>query len=222
MHDHGSAKGVGLTGRQTLILILFGATFAVMIWGVSSQGWWMAEMSALFVASTIVIGIVGWMGEKPMTEAFVSGARDLLGVALVIGLARGIVVIMDKGMITDTILHTFEGWITGMSDVAFVNALFGVEGLLSFLVPSTSGLAVLSMPILAPLSDFAGVQRDLAVTACQTAVGITNLVTPTYAVVVGGLAIGRVPYNRWLQFIWPLLAMLTILSMVALSLAVLL
>ena len=222
LRDHGSAKGVSLTGRQTLILILFGATFAVMIWGVSSQGWWMAEMSALFFAAAIVIGIVGWMGEKPMTEAFVGGARDLLGVALVIGLARGIVVIMDKGMITDTILHTFEGWITGMSDVAFVNALFGVEGLLSFLVPSTSGLAVLSMPILAPLSDFAGVQRDLAVTAYQTAVGITNLVTPTYAVVVGGLAIGRVPYNRWLQFIWPLLAMLTILSMVALSLAVLL
>lgn len=211
-----------LTGRQQIILILFAATFGAMIWGVASQGWWMAEMSALFLAAAIVIGTIGWLGEKPFTSAFVDGARDLLGVALVIGLARGIVVIMDNGMITDSILHTFEGWISGISDVAFVNALFGVEGLLSFLVPSTSGLAVLSMPILAPLADFAGVQRDLAVTAFQTAIGITNLITPTYAVVVGGLAIGRVPYNRWLQFIWPLLLVLIVLCMALLSLAVLL
>lgn len=129
--------------------------------------------------------------------------RDLLGVALVIGLAHGIVIIKDQGQITDTFLHTFKGWITGMSEVAFINALFGIEALMNFLVPSTSGLAVLSMPIMAPLSDFAGASRDLAVTAFQTANGITNLVAPTYAVVVGGLAIGRVPYNIWLRFVWP-------------------
>lgn len=211
-----------LTGRQKLILLMFGATFAAMVWGVASQGWWMAEMSALFLASAIAVGLVAWMGEKPFTSAFVDGSRDLLGVALVIGLARGIVVIMDQGKITDTILHTFEGWISGMPDVAFVNALFATEGLLSLLVPSTSGLAVLSMPILAPLSDFAGVPRELAVTAFQTAIGITNLVTPTYAVVVGALAIGRVPYQRWVRFIWPLMLMLTLLSMASLSAAVLL
>ncbi|MEO0750590.1 MAG: YfcC family protein, partial [Pseudomonadota bacterium] len=116
----------------------------------------------------------------------------------------------------------FEGWITGMSQVAFVNALFGIEALMSFLVPSTSGLAVLSMPIMAPLSDFAGVSRDLAVTAFQTAIGITNLVAPTYAVVVGGLAIGRVPYNTWLRFVWPLLLILSLMSMALLSAAVML
>ncbi len=217
--DHRDAV---LTGRQQLILVMFGATFVAMVWGVAIQGWWMAEMSALFLASAIAVGLVAWMGEKPFTTAFVDGARDLLGVALVIGLARGIVVIMDQGKITDTILNAFEGWITGMPDVAFVNALFATEGLLSLLVPSTSGLAVLSMPILAPLSDFAGVSRDLAVTAFQTAIGITNLVAPTYAVVVGGLAIGKVPYQRWVRFIWPLMLMLALLSMVSLSVAVLL
>lgn len=211
-----------LTGRQQTVLVLFGATFVAMVWGVALRGWWMAEMSALFLASAIAVGLVAWMGEKPFTNAFVDGARDLLGVALVIGLARGIVVIMDQGKITDTILHALEGWIGGMSNVAFVNALFATEGLLSLLVPSTSGLAVLSMPILAPLSDFAGVPRDLAVTAFQTAIGITNLVTPTYAVVVGALAIGRVPYQRWLRFIWPLMLMLALLSMASLSAAVLL
>lgn len=211
-----------LTGMQIVILLLFAATFVIMVWGVSSRGWWMAEMSALFLAASIVIGTLGWLGEKVFTNAFVEGARDLLGVALVIGLARGIVIIMDQGRITDTFLHTFEGWITGMSDVAFVNALFGIEALMSFLVPSTSGLAVLSMPIMAPLSDFAGVSRDLAVTAFQTAIGITNLVAPTYAVVIGGLAIGRVPYNKWLRFVWPLLVILSLMSMALLSAAVML
>lgn len=222
LRDQKSHQDAVLSGKQKIVLVLFGATFVAMVWGVSSQGWWMAEMSALFLASAIVIGVVAWMGEKPFTSAFVDGARDLLGVALVIGLARGIVVIMDQGRITDTILHTFEGWITGMPDVAYVNALFVTEGLMSLLVPSTSGLAVLSMPILAPLSDFAGVPRHLAVTAFQTSIGITNLVTPTYAVVVGGLAIGRVPYQRWVRFIWPLMLMLTVLSMASLSAAVLL
>ncbi|MFT7402553.1 MAG: putative ion transporter superfamily protein YfcC [Hydrogenophaga sp.] len=222
LRDQESHQDAVLSGKQKIVLVLFGATFVAMVWGVSTQGWWMAEMSALFLAAAIVIGVVAWMGEKPFTSAFVDGARDLLGVALVIGLARGIVVIMDQGKITDTILHMFEGWITGMPDVAFVNALFATEGLMSLLVPSTSGLAVLSMPVLAPLSDFAGVPRHLAVTAFQTSIGITNLVTPTYAVVVGGLAIGRVPYQRWVRFIWPLMLMLTVLCMASLSAAVLL
>ncbi|WP_373236263.1 YfcC family protein [Cohaesibacter celericrescens] len=219
---HDAARTESLTRQQSIILIVFGATFAVMIWGVSSQGWWMAKMSALFLGSSIVISFIGWLGEKKMTAAFVDGARDLLGVALVIGLARGIVVIMDNGMITHTILHYFEGKISGMSSVAYVNAMFGTEALLSFVVPSTSGLAVLSMPILAPLSDFAGVGRDLAVTAFQTSIGITNLIAPTYAVVVGGLAIGRVPYERWLVFVWPLLVLLIALSCATLSIAPLL
>lgn len=222
LQKHATAKDAELTGMQGVILILFTATFVMMVWGVSSQGWWMAEMSALFLGASIIIGTLGWLGEKVFTDAFVEGARDLLGVALVIGLARGIVIIMDQGRITDTFLHTFEGWITGMSQVAFVNALFGIEALMSFLVPSTSGLAVLSMPIMAPLSDFAGVNRDLAVTAFQTAIGITNLVAPTYAVVVGGLAIGRVPYNTWLRFVWPLLVMLSLMSMALMSAAVVL
>lgn len=219
LKDHDATRIASLTARQKIILIVFGVTFAVMIWGVSSQGWWMAEMSALFLGSSILIGLIGWMGEKTMTTAFVDGARDLLGVALVIGLARGIVVVMDNGMITATILNFFEGKITGMSSIAYVNAMFGTEALLSFIVPSTSGLAVLSMPILAPLSDFAGVGRELAVTSFQTAIGITNLIAPTYAVVVGGLAIGRVPYDRWLVFIWPLLVVLVVLCCVAISIA---
>ena len=205
------------TAQHKLILVLFTLTFGVMIWGVSSQGWWMAEMSGLFLAAAVLVGIVGWVGEKPFVEAFLAGARDLLGVALIIGLARGIVVIMDAGKITDTILHWGEQAIQGLSAIAFINGVFAVEVLMSFLVPSTSGLAVLSMPILAPLADFAGVGRELVVTAFQSASGLVNLITPTSAVVVGALAIGRISYDKWLKFVWPLLLILTVMVVAALS-----
>ena len=211
-----------LSGTQKLVLLLFAATFAVMIWGVASQDWWMARMSALFLGAAIVTGIIARMGEKKLTGSFVEGARDLLGVALVIGLARGIVVIMEQGMIADTILHSAEATLGGLGELAFINLMFWIEAGMSFLVPSSSGLAVLSMPILAPLADFADVGRDLVVTAYQSANGLVNLINPTFAVVIGGLAIGRVSYDRWLAFIWPLLVLLIVLITVAISIAAIL
>ena len=211
--DNGKGGDDALTGQQKIILVVFAATFVVMIWGVSSQGWWMAKMGALFLGAAIVVGLIGRLGEKRLTGAYLDGARDLLGVALIIGLARGIVVVMENGRIADTILHASEQTLGGLSDMAFISTMFGIEVGMSFFVPSSSGLAVLSMPILAPLADFAGVGRDLVVTAYQSANGLVNLINPTFAVVVGGLAIGRVPYDRWIVFIWPLLVILTIFIM---------
>lgn len=129
---------------------------------------------------------------------------------------------MDAGHITDTILYAAEGTVAGLLPFAFITVMYWIEVGLSFFVPSTSGLAVRSMPILAPVAYFAGVQRDLVVTAFQSASGVVNLVTPTSAVVMGGLAIGRVPYERWLRFVWPLLLAFAPISMAALSVAVLL
>ena len=212
-------EGATLTGSQSLVLGVFALTFAALIWGVSSQGWWMAQMSALFLGAAIVAGVAGRLGEKRLTGAFIDGARDLLGVALVIGLARGIVVVMEQGLIADTILNAAAGAVSGLSDLAFINLLYWIQVGMSLFVPSSSGLAVLSMPILAPLSDFAGVDRSLAVTAFQSANGLVNLINPTFAVVIGGLAIARVPYERWLGFVWPLLLILTLFIMAALSAA---
>ena len=210
---------VEFTFSRKIVLLVFALSFAVMIWGVSAGGWWMAEMSALFIAASIVVGLLARMGEEEFTSTFVDGARDLLGVALVIGIARGIVVVMDAGKITDTILFWAEGAVTGLSSVAFINTMFGLQMALSFFVPSSSGLAVLTMPIMSPLADFAGVSRDLVVTAYQSASGLVNLINPTFAVVMGGLALGRVPYERWLRFMWPLLLILAVIIMGALSLA---
>lgn len=205
------------TTTRKIILALFAASFGIMIYGVAMAGWWMAEISAMFLAATIIIGLVARMSEEELTSSFINGARDLLGVALIIGIARGIVVIMDRGMITDTVLNYAEHAVTGLSSIVFINVMYWLEVLLSFVVPSSSGLAVLTMPIMAPLADFAGVGRDLVVTAYQSASGLVNMVTPTSAVLMGGLAIARVPYVRWLKWVAPLIGMLTVLIMATLS-----
>jgi len=174
---------------------------------------------ALFLFSAIIVGFIARMGEKAITSTFVDGARDLLGVALIIGVARGIVVVMDDGKITDTILNGAAQSVEGLSSVVFINVMFWIQVLLSFFVPSSSGLAVLSMPIMPPLADFAGSARELGVTAYQSANGLVNLINPTFAVVMGGLAIGRVGYERWLKFMWPLLVTLTLIITAMLSVA---
>lgn len=226
----GTGRGEALpafTRVRSIILALFGITFAIMLYGVIRLGWWMAEMSALFLGMSILTWIVAKfsvdtsLDEETFVNTFVNGARDLLGVALIIGVARGIVVVMDAGKITDTILHGLAGMLAGFGDVIFINVMLVFQTMLSFLVPSSSGLAVLTMPILAPLSDFAGVKRDLAVTAYQSANGWVNLFNPTFAVVMGGLAIGRVSYDRWLRFLWPLLVILIVIIVGVLSIAAL-
>ncbi|CEO41917.1 YfcC family protein [Photobacterium kishitanii] len=220
---HGSDEAAPeLTFTRKIVLAIFGFTFAIMMWGVAAEGWWMAELSALFIGSSIVAGLVGKLSEVEITDSFINGARDLLGVALIIAIARGLVVVMDDGNITHTILNFAEGLLVGLPQVLFINAIYWIEAVLCLVVPSSSGLAVLSMPILAPLADFAGVSRELVVTAFQSASGLPNLVTPTSGVVMGGLAIGRIGYSTWLRFIGPLLGFLTAMVMVLLSLGVML
>ncbi len=141
-----------------------------MIYGEAVLGWWMAEISAVFLAAAVIVVSLPAWAKKPSPVPLLT-ARDLLGVALIIGIARGIVVVMDNGMITHTILHSAENLVSGLSTTVFINVTYWLEVLLSFLVPSSSGLAVLTMPIMAPLADFAHVQRDLVVTAYQSASG---------------------------------------------------
>ena len=233
---HFSAAGadtgeVVLTGQHKVVLGLFGAAFAVMIYGVipwedlniglPTLWWWFPEMTASFLLFAILIGLVARMKEGELTSTFVDGARDLLGVALIIGIARGITVIMNNGQITDTVLHWCESALGDVGEAAFAVVMYLLFLPLSFLIPSTSGLATVSMPIMAPLANFAGVDPSLIVTAYQSASGLINLVTPTSAVVMGGLAIARVPYGRYLRFVWPLLLILGVLTVIVLALGAL-
>jgi uncharacterized ion transporter superfamily protein YfcC len=218
-----------MTGTQKAILALFGLAFLVMVYGVvpwSDIGipfptwwWWFPEMTASFLLFAIIIGLVGRMSESELTTNFVDGARDLLGVALIIGIARGITVIMNNGKITDTILHWIEKALGGTGAVAFLIIMFLLFLPLSFVIPSTSGLATLAMPIMVPLASFLGVSAALVVTSYQSAAGVMNLVVPTSAVVMGGLAIARVPYGTYLRWVWPLLILLSVLSIAVLAIS---
>jgi uncharacterized ion transporter superfamily protein YfcC len=174
-------------------------------------------MTASFLFFAILIGVVARMPETGFTNTFVDGARDLLGVALIIGIARGITVIMNNGEITDTVLHWAEVALGGVGQALCAVVMYGLFLPLSFLIPSSSGLATVAMPIMAPLAGFVDVPAQLVVTAYQSANGLMNLFIPTSAVVMGGLAIARVPYGRYLRWVWPLLAMLAVLTVVVLG-----
>jgi uncharacterized ion transporter superfamily protein YfcC len=223
------AGAVTMTGKQKTILAVFALAFAVMIYGVipwedigiplPTWWWWFPEMTASFLLFAIIIGLIGRLGEGVLTTSFVDGARDLLGVALIIGIARGITVIMNNGQITDTVLHWIEKALGDTGEVGFLILMFLLFLPLSFVIPSTSGLATLAMPIVAPLAGFIGVSTALVVTAYQSASGVMNLVVPTSAVVMGGLAIARVPYGTYLRWVWPLLALLSALVVVVLGIS---
>ncbi|HEV2824317.1 MAG TPA: YfcC family protein, partial [Actinomycetota bacterium] len=221
-----------LTGKHKVILAVFGLAFVMMMYGVipwedlgvglPTLWWWFPEMTGSFLLFAVVIGLIGRLSEGALTGSFIDGARDLLGVALIIGIARGITVIMNTGQITDTVLHWAELALGDGGQVAFSIVMYALFLPLSFLIPSSSGLATVSMPIMAPLADFVGVPADLVVTAYQSASGLMNLFIPTSAVVMGGLAIARVPYGRYVRWVWPLLAMLAVLTVVVIGAAALL
>jgi uncharacterized ion transporter superfamily protein YfcC len=218
-----------MTGTQKTVLAVFALAFVVMIYGVipwvdigiplPTWWWWFPEMTASFLLFAIIIGLIGHLGEATLTSSFVDGARDLLGVALIIGIARGITVIMNNAQITDTVLHWIEKALGDSGEVWFLILMFLLFLPLSFVIPSTSGLATLSMPIVAPLAGFIGVSTALVVTAYQSASGVMNLVVPTSAVVMGGLAIARVPYGTYLRWVWPLLLLLSALVVLVLAIS---
>ena len=213
-----------MTGRQKTVLWIFGLTFLLMIfsvipWGDFSSslepvtlGWYFPELAALFLAGAILVGLAGGLGEEGTVTGIISGAGDFIGAALIIAVARGVTVIMNNAGITDTVLHALEGAVSGLSSGTFAVVMYLVNIPLAFLVPSSSGHATLAMPIMAPLGDFAGVSRAMVVTAYQSASGWMNLFTPTSAIVMGGLALSRVRYDRYLRFVAPLLGIMLILT----------
>ncbi|MBT2385119.1 YfcC family protein [Streptomyces sp. ISL-11] len=174
-------------------------------------GWSFPQLAALFLVAAILIGVLARLGEQRLSAVVVRGAGDFMGPALTIVLARGVTVIMNNARITDTVLHSIEGAVSGTPGAFFGIMVFLVNLPLAFLIPSTSGHATLAMPILAPLADFADVGRAVVVTAWQSASGLMNLWVPTTAVIMGGVALAKVGYDKYLRFVWPLLVILALL-----------
>jgi uncharacterized ion transporter superfamily protein YfcC len=215
-----------LTGRHKVVLVIFGLTFATMIYGFipwddvwqnvfdtdypfwSFSNFYLTEASMLFIVAAVIIGVVAGFGEERTASTLVSGAGEFLAAAVVIVLARGITVVMKNAFITDTILRWMEAAVENLSGRTFAALAWIVNLPIAFLVPSSSGHAALVMPILGPVSDFADTDRAITVTAYQSASGWINLITPTSAVIMGGLALAGVGYDRYLRFVAPYLALL--------------
>lgn len=228
-----------ITGRQKATLGLFMLAFLVMILGVipwesfgvtifektdvflgSSLGnWWFGELSIWFGLIAIIIGLVNGMKEKDIISNFMIGASDMIGVAIIIGISRGVSVIMTNTGLGDYMLSQASGVLSGVAPLVFVNVAYLIFIGLSFLVPSTSGLATISMPIFAPLAQSLGFSPELIIMVFSAGSGIVNLVTPTSGVIMGGLAVAKVEYSTWLKFVWKVLLAIFIASIAILSVA---
>lgn len=193
--------------RRVTMLVIFFGTFVWMVIGVSKLGWWFEEMTALFLGASILIGFLSGLTEKEFVDKFVAGAGDLIGVALIIGVARAVNGIMDAGLISDTILYYASGAVQGMNGGVFSVVMMLVFSVLGFFIPSSSGLAVLSMPIMAPLADTVGLPRDVIVSAYIYGQGLMAFITPT-GLILATLAMVDVTYDKWLKFIMPLMGII--------------
>lgn len=207
-----------LTSRHIGILLLFAAGLGVIIYGVFELEWYITEIATVFLAMGIVGGFVGNLGPSKVAQEFVVGARGIVFGALVVGIARGILVVMTDGFIIDSIIHGLATGINALPTAIAVLGMYIVQVVINFFIPSGSGQAAATMPIMAPLADVLNINRQVAVTAFQFGDGITNSIIPTSAALMGVLSVAKIPYEKWFKFVYPV--MLIWLSMGAVFLLI--
>lgn len=194
-----------LTSRHIGILLLFAAGLGVIIYGVFSLGWYITEIATVFLAMGIIGGFVGNLGPSKVAQEFVVGARGIVFGALVVGIARGILVVMTDGYIIDSIIHGLATAINTLPTAIAVLGMYVVQVVINFFIPSGSGQAAATMPIMAPLADVLNINRQVAVTAYQFGDGITNSIIPTSAALMGVLSVAKIPYEKWFKFVYPVM-----------------
>ena len=201
-------------GREKLILVVFLATIILLVYGVIKKGWYMDEIAALFLGMSMVVAAIGGLGFNGYANALSKGMADIAGGALVVGFARGILVVMTDGNILYTILHGAASLLNGLPAMVSAAGMYVFQCLLNFIVPSGSGQAAVSMPILAPLSDLVGVTRQTACIAFQLGDGISNIFTPTSGYFMAGLALAKVPWSKWAKWFLPILGLQYLLGLI--------
>ncbi len=214
--DNNNGKIPDFTLRRKLILFLFCVGFPIMIWGVMVGGWWFPTMAASFLTITIIIMFISKLNEEQIVSSFTEGASSLVGVSLIIGLARGVNIILEQGMVSDTILASLSELVAEMPASTFIIGQLFVFFILGLFVPSSSGLAVLAMPIMAPLADTVGIPRDIVVSAYNWGQYAMLFLAPTGLILVT-LQMLYIPFNKWVRFVLPMiLCLLTIASILLL------
>jgi uncharacterized ion transporter superfamily protein YfcC len=209
-----------LTRRDGLILGLVVSTFGVLVWGILTQGWGFNHMSGLFFGMGILAGAVAGMGVSGTADAFAKGFRDMALAALLIGFARAIFVVLEDGRIVDTLVHAMVTPLEGLPTLASALGMVAAQIAIHFPVPSLSGQAVLTMPVLVPLSDLLGLSRQVTVLAFQYGAGTADLIIPTSGSLMAILALAKVPYEDWIRWVLPIWGMLVVLGAVAIAAAI--
>lgn len=214
-------ESVRLTRRQAWILVVLLLTVVALIVGVTCWDWYMPEITGLFLGMGIVCGIIAGFSANKIADEFIAGARDILSAALVVGFASGIIVILQDGKVVDSILHGMQEGLDGSSPAASLSAMYGIQALINFIIPSATAKAAITIPIMAPFADMVGVSRQAMVLAFQFGDGFTNMVTPTSGVLVAALAMARIPYAKWVKWVWKGVAVLLVLGFLLLLATVL-
>jgi len=210
-----------ITGRQKAVLLGTLATLIVVVWGIKQYQWYFIELGGAFFALALFTGLVNRTAPDAMAKQFVEGAGELVNTALLIGFARAIEITLSDGQVLHTIVHGLSQPLVAVGgELSAVGMLF-IQSILNFFIPSGSGQAYVTMPIMAPISDIVGVSRQVAVLAYQMGDGLMNMIVPTNAVLMGILGMCGIPYGRWFRFIWPLMLQLLVLGSVAMVVAVL-
>jgi uncharacterized ion transporter superfamily protein YfcC len=192
-----------LSARQKGVLYLFAGTIAFLVVGILEFKWYINEIAGLFLALGIIAGVIGGLTMDEFTTAFKDGARDMVGVALIIGCARAILVIATEGKILDVMLHGLATLIANAHPVVAAQAMFVTQGIINFFVHSGSGQAALTMPVMAPLADVVGISRQTAVLAFQFGEGWINPILPTSGVTMGVLGLAGISWEKWFRWMLP-------------------
>jgi uncharacterized ion transporter superfamily protein YfcC len=219
-NEHALRDQAPMTAKQKLIMTAIGIAMFVLVFGMSLWHWGLFEMQGVFVALTLIIALIARMSPNHTAAEFSVGAGSLTSVALLIGVARAIQVVLDEGGVVDTMVYAMSLPIQQLPSAMSAVGMFFVQSLANFFIPSGSGQAYVTMPIMAPLSDLVGVSRQVAVLAFQFGDGFSNILIPTQYVLVGILAMAGVPYDRWLRFILPFMVKICIAGSIALAVAV--
>ena len=213
------SEEIKFTLAHKIIIASIGVCLAVIIWGVLKEGFWIPEIAAVFLITGVFAGIVGGLKADEMAEAFISGAKDMIGAAMVIGFARAIVIIAENAQIIDTILFGLSSFIGKLPSLLAACVMLPVQMFINFFVISGSGQAALTMPILAPLGDLLEISRQTTVLIFQLGDGFSNAIFPTSGVLMACLGMAGVPYSKWFKWIMPLQIILFALAIIFITCA---
>ena len=211
---------IKMTGTRVVILLVFLLGLVLFVYGAAKLGWYIDELNAMFFGIGLVAAIIGRLGAAETSQTFLEGAAKMTAPALIVGFARAIAIVLEDGQIIDSIVHSIATLLEGMpADVSAVGMLL-VQSVCNFFIPSGTGQAFVTMPIMSPLATLTGVPQQTAVLAFQFGDGFTNMIVPTSALVMGALALGKVPYTAWFRFVGPLMLKILVLAAVFIVLSI--